>query len=192
MVISYPFYHSFILSFLKVLIVFTGTPCATPSKSMLNKEAIAEVIAVNDLLGVFGILFFQYFAISRGRESRSGFDYGLAVAHSNVGIVQRIDIYSHASSMLANGLSAAHHAVVKAGGIVGGHALLIIPIVLVDEPHPGNNIMLLEEFLENLQQVFRNSLVANQFARLHFTQFIVMKHLKIAQIISLCRAPLGK
>ena len=73
--------------FLKVLVVFDGAPCASPTESVLDEEAVAEVCGVDDgdgdVLAVVGSVGGVGFAVGR---------FHLAVVEVDVGVVEGVDV----------------------------------------------------------------------------------------------------
>ena len=166
----------------KVLVVLQGVPVASPSESVLHKQAVAEVAAlqlVGRCLATIGIAC----AGSRLYDGHAAF-------LPDAGIVERVDVYGHSQGVLGQPFAARHLAEAEAGGVVGRHRALVVSIIVIDECHALYGVAGFVETAEDVEQVRRYGFVAHQLTLLRMSVGIAMKHTEKAQVGTCHRASL--
>ena len=140
-----------------MLIVFKRPPVAAPSKTVLCKEAIDQV-----LVGDF--VFETTLTIGVGTSCFRLDDERTVFTSLHVGIVKRIDVDGHTESMSRKFLATVDNPITEARCVVGLHGQFVIGIVVVDGTYTLDGVSLAVEFVEDFAQVVGDSFIADDFS----------------------------
>lgn len=158
-----------------MLVVFQRTPAASPRKSVLRKQAVGKVVAVN--------LVFELFASIGILAAFLGIDNCLSVgAVLYVGVVKRVDVNGFAQTVLRQFLRACYCSVVEARRVVMIHRCHVVGIVVVNQLHALNGVVGIIQFAEYLNQIVGYILMANHLASHYPSINCVVQQLQIAQL----------
>ena len=163
------------LSFFKVLVVFQRTPAASPCKSVLCKQAVGKVVAIN--------LVFQLFASIGILAAFLGVDNCLSVgAVLYVGVVKRVEVNGFSHTVLRQFLRACYCSVVEARRVVMIHRCHVVGVVVVNQLHALNGVVGIIQFAEYLNQIVGYVLMTNHLASHYPSVSCVVQQLQIAQL----------
>ena len=158
----------------KMLVVLEGTPCPTPAETMLDEKTIAEVLLRNLILERLG-------AIDIRTCSRRLDEQGAILPSFYTGIVEWIDVNSHAQRMVRQLLAALNRTIAIARGVVGLHGALVVVVIVRDRTYALDGIFGLVELGKDFPQVVRNGLVADDDALPGLTLEVDMLHFQRVQ-----------
>jgi len=155
-------HHLFSFPSLKMLVVFHATPTATPAETIRFERLFAKVVVINfvgELLATVNVV------SSRGRTDTRSFD---------TGVLQWIDVDSHAKGMLREPPRTGYGAVVETRTVVGLHGGFVGSVEVVHQSDTIDGISLCKQGPEDAEQVVGDGFVAHHLALLDATIEIVM------------------
>ena len=158
-----------------MLVVFQRTPATSPRKSVLCKQAVGKVVAIN--------LVFELFASIGILAAFLGVDNCLSVrAVLYVGVVKRVDVNGFAQTVLRQFFRTCYSSVVEARRVVMIHRCHVVGIVVVNQLHALNGVVGIIQFAEYLDQIIGYVLMANHLASHYPSVGCVVQQLQIAQL----------
>ena len=155
-----------------MLVILAAVPRPAPLKAMLDKQLVTQVLPVN-LIWKIRTAVCVFTCILRRNQHFSVF-----CAH--IGIVQRIDVDGTSIGMIGELRLAGYGSVIKAGGIVVRHRQLVVCVVRVNQPYLLNGILVFIQFAENIQQILRNRLIADEFSLLNLRLKIIVQDMDVS------------
>lgn len=164
-------HHLFSFPPLKMLVVLHATPAATPTETVRFERLFAKVVVIDFVGELFATV---NVVSSRGRTDTRSFD---------TGVLQWVDVDSHAKGMLRELPSASYGAVVETGAVVGLHGSLVGSVEVVHQTDAVDGIDFHKQCLEDTQQVMGDGLVAHHLALLDVTVEIVMIKGKVTELV---------
>lgn len=158
-----------------MLPVFHRPPRATPFESVLQKEAVQKV-AFDDFIRK-GLATVDVF------DGGSRFDDAPTIlSRSDIRIVERVDIDSHACSVFGELGRARYPPIAKTGGIIITHGPLVVSLVVIHQTDPLDGILLTIEFTEYLHNIIRNGLVTDHLTHVFLLFGIEVREAQITEI----------
>lgn len=158
-----------------MLVVFQRTPATSPCKSVLRKQAVGKVVAIN--------LVFELFASVGILAAFLWVDNCLSVgAVLYVGVVKRVEVNGFSHTVLRQFLRACYCSVVEARRVVMIHRCHVVGIVVVNQLHALNWVVCIIQFAEYLNQIVGYVLMTNHLASHYPSVCCVVQQLQIAQL----------
>lgn len=158
-----------------MLVVFDTVPGAAPDEAVLCEETVAEV-ALHNLVGKVSGTVDVGLAIG-------GLDNHCAVFPvTDVGVVERVDVYCQSSGMIGEFFGAGHRAVAKAAGVVVAHLAFVVGIVFIWQAHALDRVVVLVELTEDIDELFGNELVADHLTMTSLTVLIPVQQSQVSQV----------
>lgn len=164
-------HHLFSFPSLKMLVILQATPAATPTETIRFERLFAKVVVVDfvgELLATVNVVG------GCGRTDARAFD---------TGILQWIDVDSHAKGMLREPPRTGYGAVVETRTVVGLHGGLVGGVEVVHQPDTIDGISLCKQGPEDAEQVVGDGLVAHHLALLDATIEIVMIKGEVTELV---------
>ena len=158
-----------------MLIVLESAPCPTPLKTMLGEEAVAEVTLRDFILERLAAIDIR----TRGRRLD---EQGAILPSFYTGIVEWIDVDSHAQRMIRQFLAALNRTIAIARGVIGLHRAFVVIVILRDRTDALDGIFRLVELSKDFTQVVRDFLVTDDDALLGLTLEVDMLHFQRADL----------
>ena len=153
-----------------MLVILHGSPVATPLKTMLDEEAVAEV-ALRYLIG-------EVLAAVHIRLTRSRLDeQGTVFLTTDARVIQRIDVDGKTTGMVREFRAAFHNPITVARRVVGTHRRLVVIAIFRNRTDTFNGVFRLIKFSEDLCQVLRYLFVANDDTLMRHTIAVDMTDL---------------
>ena len=128
--------------FFEVLVVFQRAPCPTPTESMLDEQAVAEILRRNLVLERFR-------TVDIGFARRWLNEQRAVLLTLHAGVVERIDVDGQTLGMLRQFRAAFHRAITVARRVVGLHRTLVIVAVFRDRTDALYGIFRLIKFFKD-------------------------------------------
>lgn len=144
---------SFLILFVKMLIVFECAPCATPAETVFLEELVAKVVQVDDVTPLGSLRLYSASRFARNMDAR---------------VPKRIYVNCHTLGMLRHA-SCIGLTIVETRRVVCLHRQLVIAIKLVNESDRMNRVFLIVKFAENINQILRDKFVTYKFAVLRLS-----------------------
>ena len=113
--------------FLKMLIIFAGTPTAAPGEAMLYKKLVSKVGFVDLIRKIL-------FSVRIGFAPGGGDIDRAVLAGGDVGVVEGIQVNGKAVGMVGKS-AGGKRPVVKAGCIIVFHGQFIIPLIFLHKTY---------------------------------------------------------
>ena len=129
-----------------MLPVFHGPPRSTPFKAMLQKKAIQKVTLHNFIRKGFTAIHIF--------DGRCWFHNATPVlACPYIGIIERVDINSHAHGMLRKFSRTRYLPIAETGGVIIAHGTLVICLVVIYQTDMLDGVFLTIEFAEDFNKI---------------------------------------
>lgn len=156
-----------------MLVVLEAAPCATPSETTGDEQAIAEVGDIYLAGDVLAPVASMGIGPALGRQHTAATDI-------DTRIIERINVHRHATAMLGQGGAACNTAIAEARGVVGCHGTGIVCTVVVYQAHRGNRVPCLVEPAEDIEQVIGDMPVAHHLTDMFMSLEVDIRQLKVA------------
>ena len=157
-----------------MLVVFGAAPVATPAEAGCGEEAMAEVASL-DLVGEGAR------TVHIGCTGGGLGDFRAAAQALMAGVVEGVDVDSHAESVLGDEACVGYEAEVEGGGVVGAHGTLVVGIPMVDKEHALYGVTGTVELPEDVEHDVGNLLVDDHLADEGAAVDVGMQAAQIAQ-----------
>ena len=173
--------HALIFGDKKMLVIFLVVPTiAAPQKIFFAEESATQILRRDFVRKIFRAIF-----VVGGIVGRDDF---LAVNGFDIRIVKRIDVDRQTVAVPRNSLRERNESEIEARGIIVAHGKFVVGVVFVDEMNFFNRVIRREKFLENVEQVVGNALVANHFAAQNFSAQVLVQKFDVTQFARRHRA----
>ena len=155
--------------FFEVLIVLHASPVAAPAEAVAGEELVSEVV-VRDLI------FKCSRAIGVGFARVGLYDYGAVLASAHAGILQGVEVDGQPAGVGREFLGTVDHTVAETRRVIGLHRPFVVGIEVVDESDAGDGVVLAVEFAEDVEEILRDALVADDLAPCGVAMKVSVEH----------------
>ena len=157
-----------------MLVVLAAGPRTAPLESVLDEEPVAEVAffyLVRPLLAAVSI----FTGAGWLYEHRSVFP------PFDIRVVERVDVDGHPQRMFRQFLGARNGAEVEAAGVVGLHRPLVVGIIVVNQLHAFDRVVVFIKFLKDFFQVVGDEFITNQLPDCYLAVGRMVRQPQVAQ-----------